>query len=241
MTATIGYGCTVDTGKLSETASTETPEPETSASSQASGQAGAGPGRQAGPGLDRQPGDQARLIFASFLMLFVELALIRWVTANNVYVTRATNFVLLASFLGIGIGFLNARTQRDYLRWTPVALLALVGFVLAFPVILVTLSGPHPLQGLRGTPALPQPVSLGVIFVLTTAVMAGLGQGVARIFVRFRPLPAYRLDIAGSIAGIAVFSGLAFLDLPPACWARSPAAAWWYCWRHASGGGSSGP
>ena len=71
-------------------------------------------------------GHPARLVFASFVMLFVELALIRWVTANNVYVTKATNFVLLASFLGIGIGFLNARTRRDYLRWTPVALLLLV-------------------------------------------------------------------------------------------------------------------
>jgi hypothetical protein len=89
-------------------------------------------------------GHPARLVFASFLMLFVELALIRWVTANNVYVTKATNFVLLASFLGIGIGFLNARTRRDYLRWTPVALLLLVSFVLAYPVILQTLNGPHP-------------------------------------------------------------------------------------------------
>lgn len=83
-----------------------------------------------------QHGDQARLVFASFLMLFVELALIRWITSNNVYVTEATNFVLLASFLGIGIGFLNATSSRDYLRWTPLALLALVGFVLAFPVVL---------------------------------------------------------------------------------------------------------
>ena len=49
--------------------------------------------------------ERAKLVFASFLMLFVEFALIRWVTANNVYVTKATNFVLLASFLGIGIGF----------------------------------------------------------------------------------------------------------------------------------------
>src|ERR1700728_4144191 len=92
--------------------------------------------------------EQFRLLFSSFLMLFVELALIRWVTANNVFVTKATNFVLLASFLGIGIGFLNARTKRDYLRWTPVALLLLVGFVMAFPVILQTLNGPHPFQGL---------------------------------------------------------------------------------------------
>src|SRR5215469_1203520 len=153
MAAPIGYGGTVDTGKLSETASAEASSTETTVSDQPPRRAGTALDRQAGAGpdrLDRRPKDQARLIFASFLMLFVELALIRWVTANNVYVTRATNFVLLASFLGIGIGFLNARTRRDYLRWTPVVLLALVGFVLAFPVILATLSGPHPLQGLRG-------------------------------------------------------------------------------------------
>ena len=170
-------------------------------------------------------------------MLFVELALIRWVTANNIYVTRATNFVLLASFLGIGIGFLNARTGRDYLHWTPVALLALVGFVLTFPVILATLSGPHPLQGLRGGPALPQPVSLGIVFLLVTGVMAGLGQAVARIFVRFQPLSAYRLDIVGSIAGITVFSLLSFMHLPPAGWGvitgvglvalLAPRIRWW--------------
>ena len=57
-------------------------------------------------------------------MLFVELALIRWVGSNNVFVNNATNFVLLASFLGIGIGFLNARSERDFVRWTPLALLA---------------------------------------------------------------------------------------------------------------------
>jgi len=157
-------------------------------------------------------------VFASFLMLFVELALIRWVTANNVYVTKATNFVLLASFLGIGIGFLNARTRRDYLRWTPVTLLLLVSFVLAYPVILQTLNGPHPFQGLNGAPALPQPLSLGVVFVLVTAVMAGVGQGTARLFVQFRPLQAYRYDILGSLAGIAAFTGLSFLDQPPGTW-----------------------
>jgi hypothetical protein len=178
--------------------------------------------RQVRPAAEpREPcgrGDPVRLVFGSFLMLFTELALIRWVTANNVYVTKATNFVLLASFLGIGIGFLNARGHRDYLRFAPVALLALVGFVLAFPVILTTLSGPHPYRGLQGRPALPQPASLTVIFLLVVAVLAGLGQGVARIFVRFRPLRAYRLDILGSLAGITVFSGLSFLDQPPVTW-----------------------
>lgn len=167
---------------------------------------------------DFEPRDRIRLVFASFLMLFVELALIRWTAANNVFVTNATNFVLLASFLGIGIGFLNAKSQRDYLRWAPLALLLLVGFELAFPVILISQATSAPYHGLRGSAALPRPLSLAIVFVLSVAVMAGFGQAVARIFVRFRPLPAYRLDIAGSIAGIVVFSVLAFLDLPPLAW-----------------------
>jgi hypothetical protein len=170
-------------------------------------------------------------------MLFVELALIRWVSANNVFVNNATNFVLLASFLGIGIGFLNARTGRDYVRWTPVALLLLVGFVLAFPVVVETISGPNPYHGRGSMNALPQPLSLTIVFVLVVGVMAGLGQAVARIFVRFQPLNAYRLDILGSIAGIVAFSVLAFLDQPPAVWGSVagvglvvlllPRARWW--------------
>ena len=184
-----------------------------------------------------QPASPARLAFASFLMLFVELALIRWIGANNVFVNTASNFVLLASFLGIGIGFLNARTARDYVRWTPVAMLVLAGFVLAFPVVLGTLSGPNPFQGLFGMHALPQPLSLTIVFVLVVGVMAGLGQAVARSFVGFKPLNAYRLDILGSIAGIAAFSVLSFLNQPPATWGVIagaglvalvlPRARWW--------------
>jgi hypothetical protein len=170
-------------------------------------------------------------------MLFVELALIRWVGSNNVFVNNATNFVLLASFLGIGIGFLNARSERDFVRWTPLALLVLVGFVLAFPVMVATLSGPNPYHGRGSMHALPQPLSLTIVFLLVVPVMAGLGQAVARTFVRFPPLNAYRLDILGSIAGIVAFSVLSFLNQPPAVWGAVvgvgvmvlllPRARWW--------------
>jgi SAM-dependent methyltransferase len=157
-------------------------------------------------------------VFASFLMLFTELTLIRWIGANNVFVSEATNLVLLASFLGIGIGFLNGRNGRDYLRCTPLTLLVLVGFVLLFPAILHNPGGPDPFVGALGLPALPEWLSLTLSFVLTVAVMAGFGQAVARVFTGFRPLSAYRLDILGSIAGIAVFSILSFADQPPATW-----------------------
>jgi hypothetical protein len=151
-------------------------------------------------------------------MLFTELALIRWTAANNVYLAYVTNFVLLASFLGIGVGFLLGSSERDVSRWAPVALVALVAFVLVYPVKAYSLAGPHQLQGRGGADALPQWLSLSIIFLLVTAVMAGLGQAVARVFGLFRPLEAYRLDILGSIGGIVAFSVLSFAGLPPVAW-----------------------
>ena len=56
---------------------------------------------------------KVRLILLSFLVLFVELALIRWAASNFVYLSFSTNFVLLGSFLGIGIGFLRARAKNS--------------------------------------------------------------------------------------------------------------------------------
>src|SRR5215217_4430581 len=80
------------------------------------------------------PGNRTQLVLASALMLFVELALIRWTSSNNLYLVHLTNFVLLASFLGIGLGFLRARAGRDLFPLAPMLLAATVGFVLAFPV-----------------------------------------------------------------------------------------------------------
>jgi len=166
----------------------------------------------------RSTGDRRRLLLLSFLMLFVELALIRWTAANVLHLAYLTNFVLLASFLGIGLGFLRAAAARELLPLAPVALAVLVAFVLAFPVEVARLTGDDQLVGLFGLPAIPQVVVLPVIFLLTVAVMAAIGDGVARAFREFLPLDAYRLDVLGSIAGIAAFSALSFLQLPPVAW-----------------------
>jgi hypothetical protein len=169
--------------------------------------------------------DRRRLLLASFLMLFVELALIRWTAANDIYLAHLTNFVLLASFLGIGIGFLLAGAERDLFPFGPPALAVLVGFLLAFPA--QTVDGPHGWEpgGALGMPALPRWVSMAAVFLLTVAVLACLGQEVARTFSRFAPLEAYRLDVLGSLAGIVLFAGVSFLQLPPLGWALLVAAA----------------
>jgi hypothetical protein len=187
------------------------------------GSARAAAGRRAAAALGRAarqgPGNRLRLALASFLVLFVELALIRWTAANVVYLVHLTNFVLLASFLGIGLGFLRAGAGRDLFRLFPLALAALVALVLAFPVTVATLAGPRPLAGAFGMPPLPRWLSLTLIFAGTVAALAAIAQEVARTFARFEPLEAYRLDILGSLSGIAAFAGLSFLRLPPLAWA----------------------
>ncbi|MGH9293290.1 MAG: spermidine synthase [Acidimicrobiales bacterium] len=159
-----------------------------------------------------------RLVALSALTLFLELALIRWTAANNVHLAIITNFVLLASFLGIGLGYLLARSRRDLFRLVPLALAVLVAFELAAPVKLVTLKGTHEFQGLPQHGPVSQWVSLPLTFVLVVLVMTGLAQATARTFACFKPLDAYRFDIIGSIGGIVLFSALSFVGLPPIAW-----------------------
>jgi hypothetical protein len=77
----------------------------------------------------------------------------------------------------------------------------------------------------------PTWVTLPIVFLAVAAVMAMIGEGVARTFITFRPLDAYRLDIAGSIAGIAAFSLLSFLDAKPVVWALIVAVVMLTGWR----------
>jgi hypothetical protein len=161
--------------------------------------------------------DRLRLVLLSFLMLFVELALIRWLGSDIVYLSYFSNFVLLGSFLGIGLGFLRAKSGPDLFVWTIVELAFLIGFVLAFPITinhsgsqLVYFGGPA-----RG---LPIWVVLPFVFLSSAAVMASIAQGVGRVFSTFDPLEAYRLDILGSLGGIVAFSILSFAWAPPVVW-----------------------
>jgi spermidine synthase len=150
-------------------------------------------------------------------MLFVELALIRWLGSNIMYLSYFSNFVLLGSFLGIGIGFLRAKSLPDLFPWAVIELAFLVAFVLVFPVEL-NRSGSQ-LIYFGGTPSgAPIWVALPAVFLASAALMASIAQGVGRLFARFEALDAYRLDIFGSLAGIVAFSSLSFLGAAPIAW-----------------------
>jgi len=163
-------------------------------------------------------GVRLRLVLSSALMLFLELALIRWTAGNIVHLGYFSNFVLLGSFLGVGVGFLRAAgSDRDPLYF-PVCLALLVAAVLRFPVV-VDRSGSDLIffTALRTTGPPPWLV-LPVVFVGVAVVMAGPGELVGRCFTVLPRLEAYRLDLLGSLLGIGSFTLLSLLRAPSLAW-----------------------
>jgi SAM-dependent methyltransferase len=163
-------------------------------------------------------GPRRRLLLSSALMLFLELALIRWTAANIVHLGYFSNFVLLGSFLGIGVGFLRAgRSDRDPLYF-PVCLALLVAGVLRFPVVVDRSGSDLIFFTSLHTTGPPPWVVLPLVFVGVALVMAGPGELVGRCFTPLPRLDAYRLDLLGSLLGIGAFTLLSLLRAPSVAW-----------------------
>jgi SAM-dependent methyltransferase len=163
-------------------------------------------------------GAVTRLLLSSSLMLFLELALIRWLGANVVHLSYFSNFVLMGSFLGIGAGFLVSRKSWSVWPVSLPLLTVLVIGVLVFPVS-IERSGSDVIYftalEVNGPPAW---LALPVIFALAATILAGPAELVGRCFGKLRPLSAYRYDLIGSLLGIIVFSTLSFLQAPSVVW-----------------------
>ncbi|HSV38152.1 MAG TPA: spermidine synthase [Nocardioidaceae bacterium] len=159
-----------------------------------------------------------RLVLGSALMLFLELALIRWLGANIVHLSYFTNFVLLGSFLGIGLGFLVSRKSWSLVPFMPILLALLVVGVRYFPVTINRGGGDVIYFTSLDATGPPVWLVLPVVFLLTAAVVAGPAEIVGRCFAGLLPLTAYRWDLVGSLLGIVAFTLLSFLWAPSVVW-----------------------
>ncbi len=56
------------------------------------------------------------LFLISFLILFLELACIRWFGSTVIFLTFFTNIVLMACFLGVSVGCLAARRRWSWIN-----------------------------------------------------------------------------------------------------------------------------
>jgi hypothetical protein len=167
--------------------------------------------------LGRPP---VRLFLTSAVVLFVELLLIRWIPANVTFVGFFRNFLLMASFLGIGAGILFGRDTRRL----PISLGGLVLLAMTVLVANQTLEVAIPTDteiffGLREAQRTDAGfIVLALIVVLTSIIMATVSLPLGGLLSAMPPLRAYAIDIAGSMTGIAAFSTLSALQTGPALW-----------------------
>jgi SAM-dependent methyltransferase len=161
-----------------------------------------------------------RLVLASALMLFLELALIRWSGSNIVHLSYFSNFVLLGSFLGIGLGFLRAGSSTRTLPWySPVTLCLFVAFVLINPVTVDRGSDSNVIYFTSlSTTGPPAWLILPIVFCAAAAITAGPAELTGRCFLELPRLTAYRYDLVGSLAGIGAFTALSFAQARPVWW-----------------------
>lgn len=160
-----------------------------------------------------------QLFFTSFVILFFELMCIRWIPAYVRYMGYFTNFILLAAFLGIGVGILTARQQRFRFMQFPVwlfILVAVVGmsrFELSIPSTQVLYYGAGEVAAQA-----ENWVALPLIFAIVTLAFIQLARPLGQLLTALPPLQAYAIDIIGSLAGIAVFFVMSYLFVNPLVW-----------------------
>ena len=163
-----------------------------------------------------------RLGLASALMLFLELSLIRWLGANLVHLAYFSNFVLLGSFLGVGLGFLRASRdgmpERPQPYYALVVLLGLIAFVSAYPVTVDRQSNQVVFFTSVHTTGPPIWLVLPAVFLSVAVILAGPAEIVGGCFRVLPRLDAYRFDLLGSLGGIVAFTLLSWFDSPPLAW-----------------------
>src|SRR5947199_8496961 len=163
---------------------------------------------------------RARIFLFSFTMLFFELLCIRWIPSYVRYLSYFNNFILLASFLGIGLGMLAARRQRFWFPPFPLLLLLLT-IVVAVNRFDLRINSTDVLcygAGLAQSALAENFIVLPIIFGMVTICFIPLGRSFGRLFTEIKPLTAYTFDIMGSLVGIASFSVMSYFSLPPVIW-----------------------
>jgi hypothetical protein len=167
-----------------------------------------------------------RLALCTFAILGLEIALIRWISGQIRIFAYFANLVLLAAFLGMGLGLAIGR-KRPFLVRAALPMLAVLSAILAFSgeLHLMRIRFPDPsillwgaetsfslLAFLRGI------LVVGGLFWLVTLVFLLAATPVGWLFDHLPPLSAYSADLLGSLFGVVAMTTLAVLSTNPIYW-----------------------
>jgi SAM-dependent methyltransferase len=167
-----------------------------------------------------------QIALATFGILALELALIRWTSGQIRAFAYFKNLVLIAAFLGMGLGLALGRRHGGLVHWTlPTLLLVALPLGLSEPLGLVHLRFPDPAVHIWGAElsesALRSFRDVGLfvtLIALIVAVFLLAGSAVGWLFPRLPALTAYRWDLAGSLLGVLAVTAVTATGAGPALW-----------------------
>lgn len=182
----------------------------------------------------------AEVFAAGLASLLVELSFLRFLPGQIRVLGYFTNFVLLAAFVGLGVGMMaagrSARATR--LSWlAPVGFLLLVGLAWAGRGLGIGSSADEVLFLEYQTRAVKIPLFpfLAASYVAIGACFVPLGVWVGLTLAGERPLVRYAWNVAGSLAGIAIFAAISAAAAPPSVWMGAGAVSVSVCLFRAPG------
>lgn len=165
------------------------------------------------------------LFLLSAVSLYIELLIIRWVSADIRAFTVFRTFPLITCFVGLGVGFAVGKDENY--KYIPLATLFMAIFLKAADFLGIGTWGfPslgvfqwNNLVGLMQATNLAYLVLFMLIIILLLALPFGIcvciGARLGVLFSELKPLAAYSLNVAGAIAGSIVFPILSNLGLSP--------------------------
>jgi hypothetical protein len=168
----------------------------------------------------------AQIALATFGILVLELALIRWSSQQVRVFAYFNNLTLMAAFLGMGLG-VAVGARRPGLQHLTLPLLLVLSLILGFSERLgiLNLRFPDISMSLWGGEILPRAglfarnvLIVLVLFALIVAIFLCAGAIVGHLFTRLEPLHAYSADLLGSLLGVVVMTLVSALGTSPPIW-----------------------
>jgi hypothetical protein len=177
----------------------------------------------------------APLFLASFVSLYFELVIIRYLSSEIRMFAYLKNLSLIACFFGVGLGMLLGNPPEKLRRYFPLitaAIFLLISFASPLGLTHITLPTtdymlfgdlPHLLQGQPTAireflTVLEYLIVIPSMLYLVLGFFLVLGSLISRYFSAQPPLRAYGINLAGSLAGILFFTLVSFLGFPPYLW-----------------------
>ncbi|HXH93336.1 MAG TPA: class I SAM-dependent methyltransferase, partial [Thermoanaerobaculia bacterium] len=167
-----------------------------------------------------------RLGLATFAILALELAIIRWMSHQVRIFAYLNNVLLMASFLGMGLGIAIGRRRPrliDLALPSLVVLAAILTFSsqlhllrIAFPDPTLSIWGAETLRG--NETFITNLAKIVALFALVVWIFVCAGSAVGPLFASLRPLQAYTADLVGSLLGVVAMTAAAVLGTTPPLW-----------------------